>query len=53
MVTVVTFGETMGQYNPMYKGPFDPKRKDYLLDCAGAESNFAVGLQRLGIQGLE
>ena len=53
MIKVVTFGETMGQYNPMYKGPFDPKRKDHLLDFAGAESNFAVGLQRLGIQGLE
>jgi len=48
MVNVVTFGETMGQFNPKDIGPFRPEG-DNLLDYAGAESNFAVGLQKLGI----
>ena len=42
----------MVQYNASYVGPY---RNDgaYLEDCAGTESNFAAGLARLGIPGVE
>ncbi len=52
MTKLVTFGETLVQHNATYTGPF---REDgtYLLDCAGAESNVAVNLGKLGLPGLE
>ena len=52
MKQFVTFGETMAQYNATYVGPF---REDgtYILDCAGAESNVAVDLKKLGLADLE
>ncbi|MFB3144930.1 MAG: hypothetical protein ACE10F_10205, partial [Candidatus Methylomirabilales bacterium] len=52
MVKFVTFGETMAQYNASYTGPFD-EGGDYVLDCAGAESNVALDLQRLEVPGVE
>ena len=52
MTKVVTFGETMVQYNASYVGPFRDDG-DYLEDCAGTESNFAADLTRLGIPGVE
>ena len=48
----VTFGETMVQYNAAFVGPFD-EGGEYMLDCAGAESNVAVDLQKLGIPDIE
>ncbi|MCI0440878.1 MAG: sugar kinase [Chloroflexi bacterium] len=52
MTKLVTFGETLAQYNATYIGVF---REDgeYILDCAGAESNVAVDLNKLGIPGIE
>lgn len=47
-MNIVTFGETMVQYNAKYNGPYRIDG-DYLEDCAGAESNFALDLCRLGI----
>ena len=52
MTKFVTFGETMTQYNATYIGPYK-EEGDYILDCAGAESNVAVDLQKLGISGIE
>jgi 2-dehydro-3-deoxygluconokinase len=52
MTKFVTFGETLAQYNATYNGPFR-KDGDYMLDCAGAESNVAVDLQKLGVPGLQ
>lgn len=42
----------MVQYNASYVGPFRDDG-DYLKDCAGTESNFAAGLTKLGIPGVE
>ena len=52
MKKFVTFGETLAQYNATYVGPF---REDgaYLLLCAGAESNVAVDLKKLGLADVE
>jgi 2-dehydro-3-deoxygluconokinase len=49
---LVTFGETMVQYNAGYVGPY---REDgeYLEDCAGTESNVAVDLDKLGLPNVE
>jgi len=52
MVRFVTFGETMVQYNATYNGPFKEDGA-YIPDCAGAESNVAVNLGKLGLPGLE
>ena len=52
MVKFLTFGETMGQYNAEFVGAYGDEGT-YMLDCAGAESNVAVGLQKLGIPGVE
>lgn len=52
MTRFVTFGETLAQYNAAYIGPFD-ENGDYVLDCAGAESNVAVDLQKLGLPNVE
>ena len=48
----VTFGETMGQYNAEFIGVYGAEGA-YMLDCAGAESNVAVGLRKLGVPGVE
>ena len=42
MVKFLTFGETMGQYNADFVGAYGDDGS-YMLDCAGAESNVAVG----------
>ena len=52
MVKFVTFGETMVQYNARYVGPYR-EGGEYLDDCAGAESNVAVDLSKLGIPNVE
>ncbi len=52
MTKFVTLGETMGQYNAEFVGVYKPEGA-YMLDCAGAESNVAVGLRKLGIPGVE
>ena len=52
MTKFLTFGETMGQYNADFVGAYGDEGT-YMLDCAGAESNVAVGLQKLGIPGVE
>lgn len=52
MKKFVTFGETMGQYNADFIGVYGDEGA-YMLDCAGAESNVAVGLQKLGVPGVE
>ena len=52
MVKFVTFGETMAQYNASYVGSYD-ENGQYVLDCAGAESNVAVDLLRLGVRDFE
>ena len=52
MVKFLNFGETMGQYNADFIGAYGDDGT-YMLDCAGAESNVAVGLQKLGIPGVE
>ena len=48
----LTFGETMGQYNAEFIGVYGAEGA-YMLDCAGAESNVAVGLRKLGVPGVE
>ena len=48
----VTFGETMGQYNAEFIGVYGAEGA-YMLDCAGAESNVAIGLRKLGVPGVE
>ena len=48
MKRFVTFGETLAQYNAEFIGRYGDDG-DYLLDCAGAESNVAVDLQRLSV----
>ena len=52
MIKLVTFGETMVQYNARYVGGYR-EEGEYLEDCAGAESNVAVDLGRLGVPGME
>ncbi len=52
MERFLTFGETMGQYNADFIGVYGTEGS-YLLDCAGAESNVAVGLQILGVPEVE
>ena len=52
MVKFVTFGETMAQYNASYDGPFK-EGGDYVLDCAGAESNVALDLLKLEVPGID
>ena len=52
MTKFLTFGETMGQYNAEFVGVYGTEGA-YLLDCAGAESNVAVGLQTLGLPDVE
>ena len=46
MTKLITFGETMVQYNATYNGPF-MENGTYILDAAGAESNFAINLSKL------
>ncbi|MDP7579510.1 MAG: sugar kinase [SAR202 cluster bacterium] len=48
MIKLVTFGETMVQYNARYTGPYR-ESTDYLMDCAGAESNVVVNIGKLNI----
>ena len=48
----LTFGETMVQYNADFTGAYG-EGDAYMPDCAGAESNVAVGLQKLGIPGVQ
>ena len=52
MTKVVTFGETMLQYNASYVGPLK-EDGEYLEDSAGAESNVAADLTKLGVPGVE
>lgn len=52
MKKFLTFGETMGQYNADFIGVYGAEGA-YMLDCAGAESNVAVGLRKLGASGVE
>ena len=52
MKKFLTFGETMGQYNADFVGVYGTEGA-YILDCAGAESNVAVGLQKLGVSEVE
>jgi sugar/nucleoside kinase (ribokinase family) len=51
----VTFGETMVTYNPLYLGPYDDSRdlSEYEIYSAGTESNVALDIERLGIDGVE
>ena len=42
----------MGQYNAEFIGVYGSEGV-YMLDCAGAESNVAVGLRKLGVPGIE
>ena len=57
MTKFVTFGETMAQYNARYAGEYDAAlpltAENYLLDCAGAESNVASNLLRLEVPGVQ
>jgi 2-dehydro-3-deoxygluconokinase len=46
MPKLITFGETMVQYNATYNGPF-VENGTYVLDAAGAESNFAINLGKI------
>ena len=46
MPKLITFGETMVQYNATYEGPFI-ENGTYILDAAGAESNFAINLSKI------
>ena len=46
MTKLITFGETMVQYNATYNGPF-MENGTYILDAAGAESNFAINLSKI------
>ena len=52
MKKFLTFGETMGQYNAEFIGVYGAEGA-YMLDCAGAESNVAVGLRKLGLSDVE
>ena len=52
MIRFVTFGETLVQYNAAYIGPFD-EHGTYDWHCAGAESNVAVNLEKLGVADVE
>ena len=52
MIKFLTFGETMGQYNADFIGVYGVEGA-YMLDCAGAESNVAVGLQKLDVSEVE
>ena len=52
MKKFLTFGETMGQYNADFIGVYGAEGA-YMLDCAGAESNVAVGLRKLGVSEVE
>ncbi len=52
MEKFLTFGETMGQYNADFIGVYGSEGA-YMLDCAGAESNVAVGLRKLGVPDVE
>ena len=52
MKKIVTFGETMVQYNAKYIGPLD-KTKQHYKDCAGAESNFLVNLMTFGLENIK
>jgi 2-dehydro-3-deoxygluconokinase len=52
MIKIVTFGETLAQRNATYIGPYS-EGGDYMLDCAGAESNVAVDLRKLGLANVE
>ena len=52
MFKFLTFGETMGQYNADFIGVYGSEGT-YMLDCAGAESNVAVGLQKLRTDGID
>ena len=52
MTKFLTLGETMGQYNAEFVGAYGTEGS-YLLDCAGAESNVAVGLQTLDLPDVE
>ena len=52
MKKIVTFGETMVQYNAKYTGPLDKKNQHY-EDCAGAESNFLVNLMKFGLEDIK
>ena len=52
MTKFLTYGETMGQYNADFIGVYGDEGA-YMLDCAGAESNVAVGLQKLSVAGVE
>ena len=47
-MSVLTFGETMALFDPVADGP-PATGKSYSLRFAGAESNFAIGLARLGV----
>ena len=57
MTKFVTFGETMAQYNARFAGEYDAALpltpENYLLDCAGAESNVASNLLRLAVPGVQ
>ena len=57
MTRFVTFGETMAQYNARFAGEYDAALpltpENYLLDCAGAESNVAANLLRLAVPGVQ
>ena len=52
MKKIVTFGETMVQYNAKYTGSLDKKNQHY-EDCAGAESNFLVNLMTFGLDNIK
>lgn len=47
MPEIITFGETMALFSPKSAGPLRYLR-DFELRAAGAESNTAIGLQKLG-----
>lgn len=52
VVNIVTIGETMVMMSAIYEGELDEKGK-HELHVAGAESNVAVDITRLGIPGLQ
>ena len=47
-MSVLTLGETMALFDPGVDGP-PTLGMPYVLRVAGAESNFAIGLARLGV----
>ncbi|NLO09374.1 MAG: sugar kinase [Clostridiales bacterium] len=47
MTDLITIGETMAVFTPKISGPLRYIH-DYTTCCAGAESNTAIGLQKLG-----